>query len=90
MDCRVLSIPWNYCISILALCDVFWVLTWISSSKDESSISGKVSSLCLFICCSHLSAVAALKDCTNRGGVSSEPRKNLTAESPPNLSLNVL
>ena len=40
--------------------------------------------------CSYLSVVATLKDCSNRGGVSSEPRKHLIAESPPNLSLNVL
>ena len=37
-----------------------------------------------------LSLVAALKGCSNAGGVSSIPKKFFIAESPTNQSLNVL
>ena len=48
-------------------------------------------SISMSIGCSYISViVATLKDCSNRGCVSSVPGKNLIVESSPNLSLNVL
>ena len=88
MDCNVLSIPKNSCISRLVTCNVSRVLLWISLAKNKSSMSGTVyTSLFLSVI---LSLVAALEDLFYAGDVLSMPVTFFIANSPPNVPVNVL
>ena len=69
-------IPKDSCISGSLFFDASRVLTWISSAKDEISISDTVS-ITKFVGISHLSLVAALKDSSNAGCLSSTHAKVL-------------
>ena len=66
MFCTAVSILSNCCISRSVFCDASRVLTWISSTKDESS-SGGMLSICKSVGNSPLIIVAALKDLSNAG-----------------------
>ena len=87
MVCKSVSIHKSPLISRSVFCDAPRVLAGISSTKDESSISG-ILSISVSVGNSRLSLVAALKDLSNAGGASSKTL--FMTFNPPNLSVNVL
>ena len=66
----------------------FSCFNMISSTKDESSISG-ILSISIFVGNSRLTLVAALKDMYNAEGVSSRFNTLFMIFNPPNFSLNI-
>ena len=68
--------------------DVSHVLTWISSTKDESLISG-ILSVSISFGNSHLSLVGALKDLSNAESVSSKIKILFMIFNPTNFSPNL-
>ena len=66
MVCKTLLIPKDFCISKSVVCDASLVLTWISSAKNESSLSG-ILSISVPVGNSRLGFVRALKDLSNAG-----------------------
>ena len=69
------SIPKNSRISRSVFWDAPRVLTWISSTKDESSSSGMLS-ISISVGNATLSLVAAIKDLSSPGSVLSTYKKN--------------
>ena len=88
MLCRALSIPKNSRMFMSVFSDASRVLTWISSTKPESS-SGGILSISKSVSNSLLSIAAALKDLTKAGRVLSTPKKFFIVSTPSNLSLKV-
>ena len=86
--CKALSNPKNSRISRSIFCDASRVLTWITSTKDESSPSG-IFYISKSVGNSVLSLVAALNDLSSGGAVLSIPKKLFIVFTAPNLSLKV-
>ena len=84
MLCMALLIPKHSRISRSVFFDACCVLTWISSTKDESSSSGMLS-IPKPVGNSLLSLVAALKDLSSAGGILSMDKRILIVFTPPNL-----
>ena len=74
MDYKALFILKISRISRSVFCDFSYFLTWISSAKIKSSITG-TTSISMFLSHLNLSLVAALKNCSKAGRVSSIPWK---------------